>query len=88
MNVSLVPHWNNADGGDDLDTSRCFIGMERFDLWCKSLPTENTTIGLDERAGLIIDFANGKSRSERRQFGVAGAGLRSEDVSGWRENLI
>ena len=31
MHVSLVPHWNNADGGDDLDTSRCFIGMEQFD---------------------------------------------------------
>ena len=59
MHVSLVPHWNNADGGDDLDTSRCFIGMERFDLWCKSLPEENTTIGLDEHTGLIIDFASG-----------------------------
>ena len=59
MHVSLVPHWNNADGGDDLDTSRCFIGMERFDIWCKGLPEENTTIGLDEHTGLIIDFASG-----------------------------
>jgi len=59
LHVSFVPHWNNADGGDDLDTSRCFIGMERFDPWCKLLPDENTTIGLDEHTGLIIDFASG-----------------------------
>ena len=59
MQVSFIPHWNNADGGDDLDTSRCFIGMERFDLWCQAVPEDNTTIGLDEHTGLIIDFANG-----------------------------
>jgi cyanophycinase-like exopeptidase len=59
MQLSFIPHWNNADGGDELDTSRCFIGMERFDLWCKAVPEDNTTIGLDEHTGLIIDFANG-----------------------------
>ena len=38
MNLSFVPHWNNAEGGIDLDTSRCFFGMERFDQWRKLLP--------------------------------------------------
>jgi hypothetical protein len=57
--VSFIPHWNNADGGDDLDTSRCFVGMERFDLWCKSLPPGSITLGLDEHTGLIIDFEAG-----------------------------
>ncbi len=56
LHLSFVPHWNNADGGEDLDTSRCFIGMERFDQWCRSLPGENLTVGLDEHTGLIIDF--------------------------------
>jgi hypothetical protein len=60
MQLSLVPHWNNADGGLDLDTSRCFIGMERFDIWCKSLPPENTTLGLDEHTGIILDFTTGE----------------------------
>ncbi len=60
MHLSFVPHWNNADGGLDLDTSRCFIGMERFDVWCKSLPSENTTLGLDEHTGIILDFATGE----------------------------
>ena len=32
--LSIVPHWNNTDGGADVDTSRCFIGMERFSEWC------------------------------------------------------
>jgi cyanophycinase-like exopeptidase len=59
MQLSFLPHWNNTDGGDDLDTSRCFIGMERFKKWCQFLPKENTTIGLDEHTGLIIDCANG-----------------------------
>jgi cyanophycinase-like exopeptidase len=57
--LSFVPHWNNAEGGVDLDTSRCFIGMERFAEWCRLLPAQNETIGLDEHTGLIIDFETG-----------------------------
>lgn len=56
LHLSMVPHWNNAEGGADLDTSRCFVGMERFAAWCNLLPPENTTIGLDEHTGLILDF--------------------------------
>ena len=56
VHLSFVPHWNNADGGVDLDTSRCFIGMDRFGEWCNLLPPENTTLGLDEHTGIIIDF--------------------------------
>jgi cyanophycinase-like exopeptidase len=59
LHVSFIPHWNNADGGVDLDTSRCFIGMDRFAEWCDLLPPENETIGLDEHTGLIIDFVSG-----------------------------
>jgi hypothetical protein len=58
--VSFIPHWNNAEGGEDVDTSRCFVGRERFDIWCNSLPAENTTVGLDEHTGLIIDFETGQ----------------------------
>ena len=59
LQVSVIPHWNNAEGGVDLDTSRCFIGMERFAEWCGLVPSENETIGLDEHTGLIIDFESG-----------------------------
>ncbi len=54
--LSFIPHWNNAEGGVDLDTSRCFIGMERFVQWCDSLPSDHTIVGLDEHTGLIMDF--------------------------------
>ncbi len=59
LHVSFIPHWNNAEGGADLDTSRCFMGMERFAEWCNLVPRENETIGLDEHTGLIMDFEKG-----------------------------
>ncbi|HET6822102.1 MAG TPA: hypothetical protein VFH34_05605 [Anaerolineales bacterium] len=59
LHVSFIPHWNNADGGVDLDTSRCFIGMDRFAEWSALVPDENKTIGLDEHTGLIMDFESG-----------------------------
>src|SRR5512138_3163328 len=59
LHLSFIPHWNNAEGGADLDTSRCFIGMDRFKEWCNLLPPENETIGLDEHTGLIIDLESG-----------------------------
>ena len=59
MDLSFVPHWNNAEGGTDLDTSRCFVGIERFDQWRKLLPPENTLVGLDEHSGIIMDFEKG-----------------------------
>lgn len=59
MDLSFVPHWNNAEGGIDLDTSRCFMGIERFEQWRKLLDPENTIIGLDEHSGIIMDFETG-----------------------------
>ena len=59
LHVSFIPHWNNAEGGADLDTSRCFMGMDRFAEWCDLVPSENETIGLDEHTGLIVDFESG-----------------------------
>jgi hypothetical protein len=60
LSLSFIPHWNNSDGGADVDTSRCFVGMDRFAQWCAILPKGHTVIGLDEHTGLIIDFVAGK----------------------------
>jgi hypothetical protein len=60
LHISLIPHWNNTDGGNDLDTSRCFVGMERFTEWCNLVPSDNTTIGLDEHTGIMIDVESGE----------------------------
>jgi hypothetical protein len=59
VHLSFIPHWNNADGGVDLDTSRCFVGMDRFAEWCNLVPSNNTTLGLDEHTGIIMDFEIG-----------------------------
>jgi len=59
LHVSFIPHWNNAEGGVDLDTSRCFVGMDRFIEWCGLLPSENITLGLDEHTGIIMNFESG-----------------------------
>jgi hypothetical protein len=58
--LSFIPHWNNTDGGDEVDTSRCFLGIERFNQWCNLLPAGHTTVGLDEHTGIIIDFSTGE----------------------------
>ncbi len=54
--LSFIPHWNNSDGGNEVDTSRCFIGRQRFELWRDQLPPENIVIGLDEHTGLTFDL--------------------------------
>jgi len=55
----FFPHWNNTDGGQELDTSHCFMGEERFVELVKMLPPEAIIIGLDEKTGLIIDPPSG-----------------------------
>jgi hypothetical protein len=55
LDLSFIPHWNNAEGGIDLDTSRCFMGRERFDQWRSLIPGESVVVGLDEHTGLIMD---------------------------------
>ena len=58
----LVPHWNNTDGGADLDTSRCYMGQVRYDQLNELLPAGMTTIGIDEHTALVVDFEAGLCR--------------------------
>lgn len=58
MQLALIPHWNNNDGGDELDTSRCFMGEPRFNPLLNLLPEVITVIGIDELTGLIIEPAS------------------------------
>lgn len=56
MSLVFIPHWNNNDGGKDLDTSRCFMGKRRFASLMELLPNEITVLGIDEHTALIMDF--------------------------------
>jgi cyanophycinase-like exopeptidase len=58
LHLVLIPHWNNHEGGAELDTSRCFMGQERFVRLMDMLPDEITIIGLDEKTALIMDPSN------------------------------
>ncbi|MCS6907906.1 MAG: hypothetical protein RML93_08495 [Anaerolineales bacterium] len=54
--VVLIPHWNNNEGGSELDTSRCFMGKERFAGLVELLPEPCMIIGIDEQTVLFIDL--------------------------------
>lgn len=58
----IVPHWNNTDGGAELDTSRCFMGQRRFSQLRRMLPPDACILGLDEHTGLVVDLAGGAGR--------------------------
>jgi hypothetical protein len=55
--LAIIPHWNNSDGGAELDTSRCFMGVERFSLLEAMLPESAVVVGLDEHTACILDLA-------------------------------
>lgn len=55
LSLVLIPHWNNNDGGSDLDTSYCFMGASRFTKLMRMLPPGTTVIGIDELTALIIE---------------------------------
>ena len=51
----FVPHWNNNDGGEELDTSRCFMGKPRFAELIEMIPSDLTILGIDEKTALMIE---------------------------------
>lgn len=51
----FVPHWNNNDGGEELDTSRCFMGQSRFAELMEMIPSDLTILGIDEKTALVIE---------------------------------
>jgi hypothetical protein len=61
LNVVCVPHWNNQDGGENLDTSRCFMGIHRFEILKGLLKSPKTIIGIDEQTALCLPFNEKKS---------------------------
>jgi hypothetical protein len=61
LDIVWVPHWNNHDGGENLDTSRCFMGIKRFDTLKGMLKSQKTIIGIDEQTALCLPFSNKNS---------------------------
>ena len=59
LKLAVVPHWNNSDGGAELDTSRCFMGLARFEPLLAMLPGDVVVLGVDEQTALAMDWAAG-----------------------------
>jgi hypothetical protein len=59
LDLAIVPHWNNTDGGVHLDTSRCFMGQERMEQLRQLLPASTVVLGIDEHTALVFDLQQG-----------------------------
>ena len=60
LDLVFIPHWNNQDGGANLDTSRCFMGLSRFSRLLEMLPERTTIVGIEEHTALIMDLEEEK----------------------------
>ncbi len=43
LSLIFIPHWNNNDGGDALDTSHCYVGTDRYNGLMAMLEGEHIT---------------------------------------------
>ncbi|MBI5579192.1 MAG: hypothetical protein HY895_08565 [Deltaproteobacteria bacterium] len=71
LNLVVVPHWNNAEGGNH-DTRFCFMGEPRFRALESLLPDDVVILGLEEHTACIIDL----TRNEVRIRGIGSVVLR------------
>jgi hypothetical protein len=53
LDLTIVPHWNNAEGGT-YDTRFCFLGKPRFDALEALLPEWTVIVGIDEYTACIL----------------------------------
>jgi len=66
LDLAIVPHWNNAEGGTH-DTRFCYMGEARFRVLEEQLPGEVTVLGLDEHTACLLDLE--LQRAEVRGIG-------------------
>lgn len=74
FNLAVVPHWNNAEGGNH-DTRFCFMGQSRLAQLEEMLPDGTAILGVDEHTALIVDL----EKSEAAIRGVGQVTLRFPD---------
>lgn len=63
LEMVVIPHWNNAEGGNH-DTRFCYMGQKRFSKLEKDLPGGSTILGLDEHTAMVLDFSTGQAAVE------------------------
>lgn len=58
LRIACVTHWNNTEGGANLDTSRCYVGKARMVALLSTLSSDTTAVGIDEHTALTLDFSD------------------------------
>jgi hypothetical protein len=74
LNLVVVPHWNNAEGGNH-DTRFCFMGEPRFRKLIALMKENVPVLGLDEHTACILDLAT----EEAEVRGLGSVTLRHDD---------
>lgn len=80
MPLTIIPHFNNEEGGEKIDTRFCYMGKRRFDKLLKLIPENETVLGIDEQTACIIDI-------EKKTAEVMGSGTATV-IRGGREQII
>lgn len=86
LNVSFIPHWDNKEGGKEIDTRFGYMGKKRFRKLLRLLPGPTTLVGIDEHTAVVFNPVS-------RTVQVAGKGkvtvIRGKDerVYGKRETF-
>ncbi len=80
LDLTILPHWNNSEGGSELDTSHCFAGAERFRYLRRMLPPTTTILAIDEQTACVLD-------PEREEVEVFGAG-QARVIRGQQETAV
>lgn len=63
--ISLIPHFNNNEGGNKTDTKYCYMGEKRFQSLLALLPKKTLLIGIDELTGFTLQ----RDSLEKKIFG-------------------
>jgi cyanophycinase-like exopeptidase len=62
LDLTIVPHWNNNEGGTKLDTSHCYMGADRFATLRSMLPDSTVILAIDEHTACVVDLGREEAR--------------------------
>ena len=62
LELAIVPHWNNNEGGAKLDTSHCYMGEIRFAELRSMLPSSTVVMSIDEHTACVLDLGREEAR--------------------------
>lgn len=72
LELAVVTHWDNTEGGAHLDTRCAYMGVERMERLATMLPRSATLLGIDEHTAVVLDFEEGIAKV----FGRGGVTVR------------